>query len=139
MSPREIDGDLVECPKCQWIHRPSQACPKSKPPTGPLRRPTSPPDPERSAEELTAGFRGWEAKAAEHPTVYTPTTRRCPGCGGAIFSAQNFLGAVFDVVGADHQYLEDHQTTCKAPVVQQVPDLRVPRRAGLPYRDDTDD
>lgn len=136
MSPRELEGDLFDCPACGWTHRPSQKCPKSKPPTGPLQPQAGARGPERSAAELTAGFRRWEAEAQARPTTYTPTERRCPGCAATICQATNWLGATFDVVGDDREPWDEHREHCQAPIVHTLPDLKPPRRAGLPYPDD---
>lgn len=135
MSPKELEGDVAECAACGWKHRPSQKCPKSKPPTKPLGRPSER-GPERSVSELTAGFRNWEERAKERPTTYEPTDRQCPGCRAPIARATNFLGAVFDVAGDAREPLDEHQVHCQPPVVQTLPTLQAPRRAGLPYKDD---
>lgn len=134
MSPKELEGDVAECPQCQWFHRPSQKCPKSKPPTKPLGRPVER-GPERSVSELTAGFRNWEERAKEQPTTYGPTDLRCPGCRDVVYRATNFLGAQFYVVGEAREPLDEHQAHCQPPVVQALPTLQAPRRAGLPYKD----
>ena len=131
---KEVAGDLFDCPKCGWWHRPSQSCPKSKPPERPLS-PQAPRGPERSVAELTAGFRNWEARSQAQPTTYEGLPKTCPGCGQQVFQATNFLNVQWDVIGEDRMPLEEHQLTCKPPVAQALPELRTPRRAGLPYKD----
>lgn len=132
----------VDCPQCGWIHRPSRPCIKTK------YRPEikkSLENGERVGADPFAKFKDWEARAHAHPTIYTQTERTCAGCGTPIFTAENFLGirwlAVLPrldgVTGLKtDDPLDEHQMTCKPPVVLALPELRTPRRAGLPYADD---
>lgn len=133
--PREIEGEVQECASCGWRHRPSQACPKTKPPKGPLtRQPGQARGPERSVEELVAPIKAWEIRSQAEPTTREDSGRQCPNCAQPIVVCRNFLGIVWEEVGAE--LWDEHQRRCVAPRVQALPDLRPPRRAGLPYPDD---
>jgi len=127
----EAQGEVQDCPKCGWQHRPLQKCRSVKWNA----------DIARKAEAATGEavdplvkFQEWEARAKASPTTYTDTGRKCPGCGQTIWSAKNFLGKHFDVIGEKNEYLDDHQELCCKPVKPQdiEPELVRPDR---PRRD----
>lgn len=130
MSPREIAGEVQECAACGWRHRPSQACPKSKPPQGAAKTDTVPTDP-------LAKFKDWEARAQAQPTSREDSGRQCPGCQAPIVVVRNFLGVVWEEVGAE--LWDEHQRECRPAPVQVLPTLQAPRRPGLPYKDGPDE
>lgn len=139
MSPRELEGDVAECPKCQWFHRPSQPCPKSKP------RVLQPPPP--SSADVLARFSTLGAAAAEAiakgENKPVATGRLCPSCGTPILRFRNFLGHEWEGISlpdGDHEDTAEHQRRHQGESQPAtLPTLQAPRRAGLPYRKDIDE
>lgn len=113
----KAEREGVPCVNCGWAHLPTTKCLTAKA--------------VKQAEVIREGdpVEKWKAlaeRAAQHPTVYQRTGRKCPGCQGDIWSGQNFLGVWFDVIGEDREYLDEHQAVCCKPVVKE-PEMELQR------------
>lgn len=120
----QAEREAIRCGKCGEVHLPETKCVLLPVKPKPIIREG---DPVAKWQELAG-------RAAEHPTEYHATGRKCPGCQQDIISAKNFLGVWFDVIGPTREYLDEHQAQCCKPItrIEEPVELVRPER---PRRD----